>query len=79
MLLALLKEMRSNNRDTVSSSGGGGGGSGKGSTGTGVAPLLPAPDLVSFNIALAACARAGKMALALELLEEMKAASTGGR
>lgn len=36
----------------------------------GAAPL-PAPDVISFNIALAACARAGRTALALSLLDEM--------
>ncbi|CAM9155364.1 unnamed protein product, partial [Hapterophycus canaliculatus] len=34
-------------------------------------PLLPAPDVVSFNIALSACAKAGETSLALGVFDEM--------
>lgn len=42
----------------------------------GAAPL-PVPDVISFNIALAACARAGRTALTLSLLDEMIDDSNG--
>lgn len=38
--------------------------------------LLPAPDVVSFNIALAACAKAGETSLALGLFDEMRTTTT---
>ncbi|CAN0417957.1 unnamed protein product, partial [Ectocarpus sp. 12 AP-2014] len=37
--------------------------------------LLPAPDVVSFNIAIGACARAGEASLAVSLFDEMRAAA----
>lgn len=40
--------------------------------------FLPAPDVVSFNSALAACARSGEPLLALSLLEEMIADNFSG-
>ncbi|CAM9591736.1 unnamed protein product [Scytosiphon promiscuus] len=69
LLLNLLTEVRCSNgsRRNVSST----------STGTEVAqPLLPAPDVVSFNIALSACAKAGETSLALGLFDEMRATAS---
>ncbi|CAB1117846.1 unnamed protein product [Ectocarpus sp. CCAP 1310/34] len=71
LLLALLTEMRSSSRSNDDS------GSNDNQRGDGNAAtiLLPAPDVVSFNIAIGACARAGEASLAVSLLDEMRAAA----
>ncbi|CBJ26940.1 conserved unknown protein [Ectocarpus siliculosus] len=71
LLLALLREMRSSSRSNDDS------GSNDNQRGDGNAAtfLLPAPDVVSFNIAIGACARAGEASLAVSLFDEMRAAA----
>ncbi|CAM9449189.1 unnamed protein product, partial [Ectocarpus sp. 8 AP-2014] len=71
LLLALLREMRSSSRNNDDS------GSNDNQRGDGNAAtfLLPAPDVVSFNIAIGACARAGEASLAVSLFDEMRAAA----
>lgn len=59
MVLALLKEMRIKRGPTTAKSG------------RGLQQPLPAPDTISYNIALSALARAGETSLALSLFDEM--------
>lgn len=59
MVLALLKEMKIKRGPTTADGG------------RGLQQPLPAPDTISYNIALSALARAGETSLALSLFDEM--------
>ncbi|CAM9110996.1 unnamed protein product [Ectocarpus fasciculatus] len=67
LLLALLNEMR-----PTSQINGGNSNDKQSGDGTYATSLLPVPDVVSFNIALGACARAGETSLAVSLFDEMR-------